>query len=250
MRSILDFPSMEGLGVAVSAHVDIGCLCKSRGKVYDLPEFFSFNCRRVLIARQVIQQGHTSLVELLNEASFLFGSRGTGPVPDDNLTTKRTKRAHRLANLKVCGCREFRGLIVSESSKASTGLTDVERFELFRGGAAVAQDIDDLRLVRKWKLNEVAEVDRAHCADEDEYVLRRLTFDMRGDRKAQPFGHPLDGRVRPHRWERYVLEVGDSTCGHNLVSKMGVNIVSKRVKPKIAPMNRTKRKSWRLSSFP
>ena len=26
--------------------------------------------------------------------------------------------------------------------------------------------------------------------------LRRLTFDMRGAQKAQPFGHPLDGRVR------------------------------------------------------
>jgi hypothetical protein len=25
-----------------------------------------------------------------------------------------------------------------------------------------------------------------------------LTFDMRGDRKAQPFGHPLDRRVRFH----------------------------------------------------
>jgi hypothetical protein len=25
--------------------------------------------------------------------------------------------------------------------------------------------------------------------------LRRLTFDMRGAQKAQPFGHPLDGRV-------------------------------------------------------
>ena len=24
------------------------------------------------------------------------------------------------------------------------------------------------------------------------------TFDMRGAQKAQPFGHPLDGRVRPH----------------------------------------------------
>ena len=28
--------------------------------------------------------------------------------------------------------------------------------------------------------------------------LRRLTFDMRGAQKAQPFGHPLDGRVRRH----------------------------------------------------
>jgi hypothetical protein len=27
-------------------------------------------------------------------------------------------------------------------------------------------------------------------------VLRRLTFDMRGAQKAQPFVHPLDGRVR------------------------------------------------------
>ena len=27
--------------------------------------------------------------------------------------------------------------------------------------------------------------------------FRRLTFDMRGAQKAQPFGHPLDGRVRP-----------------------------------------------------
>ena len=26
--------------------------------------------------------------------------------------------------------------------------------------------------------------------------LRRLTFDMRGAQKAQPFEHPLDGRVR------------------------------------------------------
>jgi hypothetical protein len=25
-----------------------------------------------------------------------------------------------------------------------------------------------------------------------------LTFDMRGDQKAQPFGHPIDGRVRRH----------------------------------------------------
>jgi hypothetical protein len=40
--------------------------------------------------------------------------------------------------------------------------------------------------------------------------LRRLTFDMRGTQKAQPFGHPLDGRVRRHgsacsvfrHWER------------------------------------------------
>jgi hypothetical protein len=30
-------------------------------------------------------------------------------------------------------------------------------------------------------------------------MVRRLTFDMRGARKAQPFGHPLDGRVRQHR---------------------------------------------------
>jgi hypothetical protein len=30
-----------------------------------------------------------------------------------------------------------------------------------------------------------------------EYIWR-LTFDMRGARKAQPFGHPLDGRVRAH----------------------------------------------------
>ena len=28
--------------------------------------------------------------------------------------------------------------------------------------------------------------------------MSALTFDMRGDRKAQPFGHPLDGRVRRH----------------------------------------------------
>jgi hypothetical protein len=28
-------------------------------------------------------------------------------------------------------------------------------------------------------------------------IPRALTFDMRGARKAQPFGHPLDGRVRP-----------------------------------------------------
>ena len=27
---------------------------------------------------------------------------------------------------------------------------------------------------------------------------RALTIDMRGDQKAQPFGHPLDGRVRRH----------------------------------------------------
>ena len=27
--------------------------------------------------------------------------------------------------------------------------------------------------------------------------VRGLTFDMRGAQKAQPFGHPLDGRVRP-----------------------------------------------------
>ena len=27
---------------------------------------------------------------------------------------------------------------------------------------------------------------------------RALTFDMRGAQKAQPFGHPLDGRVRRH----------------------------------------------------
>ena len=32
--------------------------------------------------------------------------------------------------------------------------------------------------------------------------LRRLTFDMRGAQKAQPFGHPLDGRVRPHAQQR------------------------------------------------
>ena len=31
-----------------------------------------------------------------------------------------------------------------------------------------------------------------------EATSRWLTFDMRGDRKAQPFGHPLDGRVRRH----------------------------------------------------
>ena len=31
------------------------------------------------------------------------------------------------------------------------------------------------------------------------HEVRRLTFDMRGDRKAQPFGHPLDGRVRRQR---------------------------------------------------
>jgi hypothetical protein len=28
--------------------------------------------------------------------------------------------------------------------------------------------------------------------------VRRLTFDMRGAQKAQPFGHPLDGRVGRH----------------------------------------------------
>ena len=29
--------------------------------------------------------------------------------------------------------------------------------------------------------------------------LWHLTFDMRGAQKAQPFGHPLDGRVRPRQ---------------------------------------------------
>jgi hypothetical protein len=29
-------------------------------------------------------------------------------------------------------------------------------------------------------------------------LQKNLTFDMRSDRKAQPFGHPLDGRVRAH----------------------------------------------------
>ena len=29
-----------------------------------------------------------------------------------------------------------------------------------------------------------------------------LTFDMRGAQKAQPFGHPLDGRVRRHSGRR------------------------------------------------
>ena len=28
------------------------------------------------------------------------------------------------------------------------------------------------------------------------FTLVGLTFDMRGAQKAQPFGHPLDGRVR------------------------------------------------------
>ena len=32
--------------------------------------------------------------------------------------------------------------------------------------------------------------------DSPERSARRLTFDMRGAQKAQPFGHPLDGRVR------------------------------------------------------
>jgi hypothetical protein len=31
--------------------------------------------------------------------------------------------------------------------------------------------------------------------------LLGLTFDMRGARKAQPFGHPLDGRVRRRHGE-------------------------------------------------
>ena len=30
---------------------------------------------------------------------------------------------------------------------------------------------------------------------------KALTFDIRGAQKAQPFGHPLDGRVRQHRAE-------------------------------------------------
>jgi hypothetical protein len=30
-------------------------------------------------------------------------------------------------------------------------------------------------------------------------LVYALTFDMRGARKAQPFEHPLNGRVRRHR---------------------------------------------------
>jgi hypothetical protein len=39
--------------------------------------------------------------------------------------------------------------------------------------------------------------------------LRRLTFDMRGAEKAQPFRHPLDGRVRAH------LDVAERDAGDN-----------------------------------
>ena len=34
------------------------------------------------------------------------------------------------------------------------------------------------------------------------FMLVGLTFDMRGAQKAQPFGHPLDGGVRPHAQQR------------------------------------------------
>ena len=34
------------------------------------------------------------------------------------------------------------------------------------------------------------------CCNRTHTLPRALTFDMRGAQKAQPFGHPLDGRVR------------------------------------------------------
>ena len=36
------------------------------------------------------------------------------------------------------------------------------------------------------------------CCNRTHTLPRALTFDMRGAQKAQPFGHPLDGRVRRH----------------------------------------------------
>jgi hypothetical protein len=40
----------------------------------------------------------------------------------------------------------------------------------------------------------------ARCYSLPAHMVMRwnLTFDMRGAQKAQPFGHPLDGRVRAH----------------------------------------------------
>ena len=48
---------------------------------------------------------------------------------------------------------------------------------------------------KPWKAN--------YCHWGERVGLRlRLTFDMRGAQKAQPFGHPLDGRVRPQHTTR------------------------------------------------
>jgi hypothetical protein len=50
--------------------------------------------------------------------------------------------------------------------------------------AGIAAWLSCLRYPRLWWTNALYE------------RLRHLTFDMRGAQKAQPFGHPLDGRVR------------------------------------------------------
>ena len=51
-------------------------------------------------------------------------------------------------------------------------------------------------------------------------VLGRLTFDMRGGRRAQPFDRPLDGRVRAHSWYCVLLRQAGQHCwssnGHDL----------------------------------
>ena len=58
----------------------------------------------------------------------------------------------------------------------------------------------ELQLLR---LQLGARCNRAHM------LPRALTFDMRGAQKAQPFGHPLDGRVRFPSAEPALLEHSD-----------------------------------------
>ena len=47
--------------------------------------------------------------------------------------------------------------------------------------------------------------------------VRHLTFDMRGAQKAQPFGHPLDGKVRARRCLRLLASNRDRLGVHRVV---------------------------------
>ena len=54
--------------------------------------------------------------------------------------------------------------------------------------------------------------------------LRRLTFDMRGAKKAQPFGHPLDGRVRARRGMQLLASNGDGLGPHRVVLEVAFQV--------------------------
>jgi hypothetical protein len=68
-----------------------------------------------------------------------------------------------------------------------------------------------------------------------DHEVRRLTFDMRGAQKAQPFGHPLDGRVRRHSYERaFTMEFGDTLPWLRvLVAEIHCGVTSKNTRTSV-----------------